>query len=360
MNTSPADTRSPHLDLADLIAEVTGQPVDDQAREHLTHCEHCRTEANRWDLVAGGVRGLAAAAPEAAQPARPRHTRPRVLAGPWRRAMLVAGSAAAALVLLVGVGEVTGYVHVHLSGPGTGTALTAVTGCSLLEQADGTLEQVNGTSLVVKTASGQPVTVTTTPSTFVSMSGPLLSDITDGASVMVRGHSSGGTIAAAIVTVGPPFSAVNPPGFVPVRGTVSGAGSAGFTLVTSSGTRVPGDHLRRHARHSPPRPPGPAAGRHHNLRPGPGRTGRDADGKSGGSGLATPLRAAHRRVGQGLLAPLDRRGARRDQHGTRLRRLIRQTLMTGWHRYARGASQAGDGMRDCHGGIHGLRPGRRR
>ena len=25
MNTSPADTRSPHLDLADLIAEVTGQ-----------------------------------------------------------------------------------------------------------------------------------------------------------------------------------------------------------------------------------------------------------------------------------------------------------------------------------------------
>ena len=153
--------------------------------------------------------------------------------------MLVAGSAAAALVLLVGVGEVTGYVHVHLSGPGTGTALTAVTGCSLLEQADGTLEQLNGTSLVVKTASGQLVTVTTTPSTFVSMSGPLLSDVTDGASVTVRGHSSGGTIAAAIVTVGPPFSAVNPPGFVPVRGTVSDADRAGFILVTSSGTRIP-------------------------------------------------------------------------------------------------------------------------
>ena len=237
MNTGSADTRSPHLDLADLIAEVNGQPIDDQAREHLTRCEHCRAEVNRWDLVSGGVRGLAAAAPQVAQAARPRHTRPRVLAGPWRRAMLVA-SAAAALVLLVGVGEVTGYVHVHLSGPGTGTALTAVTGCSLLEQADGTLEQVNGTSLVIKTASGHPVTVATTPSTFVSMSGPLLSEITDGASVMVRGHSSGGTIAAAIVTVGPPFSAVNPPGFVPVRGTVSGAGAAGFTLVTSGGNRV--------------------------------------------------------------------------------------------------------------------------
>ena len=48
----------------------------------------------------------------------------------------------------------TGYVHVHLSGPGTETVLTAVTGCSQLEQADGTLEQVNGSSLVIKTALG--------------------------------------------------------------------------------------------------------------------------------------------------------------------------------------------------------------
>ena len=234
-----ADTRSPHLDLEDLIAEAAGQPVGDRAREHLAGCEHCQFEANRWNLVADGVRGLAAAAPEAAQPARPRRTRQRVLAGPWRRAVLVAGSAAAALVLLVGIGAVTGLVHVHLSGPGTETTLTAVTGCSQLEQADGTLEQVNGSSLVIKTASGQPVTVTTTAATFVTMSGPLLSDITDGASVMVRGHSSGGMIAAAIVTVGQPFSAVSPPGFVPVQGTVSDASTAGFTLVTSGGTRVP-------------------------------------------------------------------------------------------------------------------------
>ena len=234
-----ADTSSPHLDLEDLIAEAVGQPVGDRAREHLAGCEHCQLEANRWNLVADGVRGLAAAAPEAAQPARPRRTRQRVLAGPWRRAVLVAGSAAAALVLLVGIGAVTGLVHVHLSGPGTETTLTAVTGCSQLEQADGTLEQVNGSSLVIKTASGQPVTVTTTAATFVTMSGPLLSDITDGASVMVRGHSSGGMIAAAIVTVGQPFSAVSPPGFVPVQGTVSDASTAGFTLVTSGGTRVP-------------------------------------------------------------------------------------------------------------------------
>jgi len=98
---------------------------------------------------------------------------------------------------------------------------------------------VNGTSLVIRTASGRPATVTTTASTFVSMSGPLRSDITDGASVVVRGPRSGGTIDAVVVTVGPPFSAVSSPGFVSVRGTVSDASSAGFTLVTSTGTRVP-------------------------------------------------------------------------------------------------------------------------
>jgi hypothetical protein len=239
MNADRTDTRYPHLDLGDLIAGAAGEPIGDRAREHLASCEHCQREAHRWNLVADGVRGLAAAAPETAQPGRPRRTQRRVLAGPWRRAVLVAGSAAAALVLLAGVGEVTGYVHVHLSGPGTVTALTAVTGCSRLEQADGTLEQVNGSSLVIKAASGQPVTVTTTATTFMSISGPLLSDITDGASVMVRGSRSDGTIKAAIVTVGQPFSAVNPPGFVPVQGTASDASTAGFTLVTSSGARIP-------------------------------------------------------------------------------------------------------------------------
>src|SRR5260370_28360972 len=238
MNADPPDTRYPHLDPGDLIAGAAGQPMGDRDREHLASCEHCQREANRWNLVADGVRGLAAAVPETAEPARPRRSRQCVPAR-WRRAMLVAGSAAAALVLLVGVGEVTGLLHVHLSGPGTETTLTAVTGCSQLEQADGTLEQVNGSSLVIETASGQPVTVTTTATTFVSMSGALLGDITDGASVTVRGSRSDGTIEAAIVTVGQPFSAGNPPGFVPVQGTASDASTAGFTLMTSSGSRIP-------------------------------------------------------------------------------------------------------------------------
>ena len=240
MNAGPADTRSPHLDLGDLVAEVTGQPVGDRAREHLARCEQCRAEAIRWNLVASSVRSLAAAAPEAAQPARPWHTRPRVPAGPRRRAILAA--AAAALVILGAAGYgASNFVHITFGtgGTGAGTVLTAVSGCAGLEQAAGTLGQVTGSSLVINTASGQPVTVTTAPSTLVSMSGPLLSEIRDGASVMVRGHSSGGMIAALIVTVGPPFSAVNPPGFVPVKGTVADASAVGFTVVTSGGTRVP-------------------------------------------------------------------------------------------------------------------------
>jgi hypothetical protein len=243
MNTGPADTRSPHLDLGDLIAEVTGQPVDDRVREHLARCEHCRAEANRWDVVAAGVRGLAAAAPQAAPPARPRHTRLRVRPGPGRRAVLAVG-VAAALVLagVVGYGA-SRFVHISFGtgGTGAGPVLTAVNGCSALEEAIGTLEQVNGSSLVIKTASGQPVTVTTTASTFLAMSGPPRNDITDGASVTVGGPSSDGTITALFVTVGNPAQAHPqvPSGIVVAKGTVSDASAAGFTVTTSGGTRVP-------------------------------------------------------------------------------------------------------------------------
>ena len=239
MNAGSADTRVPHLDLGDLIAEVTGRPIGDRAREHLAGCEHCQREANRWNLVADGVRGLAANAPEAAQPAGPRRTRQRIPAGPWRRALLVAGCAAAALVLLVGIGVVTGYVHVHLSGPGTEPALTAVTGCPQIAQAAGTLERVNGSSLVINTVSGRPATAVTTAGTRVVVSGAPLSSITDGKPVLVAGPSSGGTIAAGFVAVGGRISLAALPGIIQARGTVSDASTAGFTVVTSAGTRVP-------------------------------------------------------------------------------------------------------------------------
>jgi hypothetical protein len=236
MNADATDTRSSHLDLGDLIAEAAGQPIGDWARVHLASCEHCQLEARRWNLVAGGIRGLAAAAPEVAQPARPRRTGRLVPAGTWRRALLVAGSAAAALVLLVGVGVVAGVVHVHL-GNSSETTLTAVTGCAQLEQAGGTLERVNGSGVVIKTASGQPVTVTTTATTKVTASGALLGEITDGAAVLVAGTGSDGTITADLILINGPAS-LNIPGTVTVRGTVSDVTTAGFTVISSGRTRV--------------------------------------------------------------------------------------------------------------------------
>jgi hypothetical protein len=243
----------PHLDLEDLIAEVTGRPVADRAREHLARCEHCRTEASRWSLVADGVRGLAAAAAERAQPAQPRPAALRAPAGPRRRVML-AGRAAAALVLLGGAGygvaaAVTGHAPgtastgARTARTGASSAVfTAVSGCHGLVQAKGTLDQMHGSSLVIKTATGKPVTVTTTASTMVNIAAAPLSDITDGASVTVAGRRDGVAIAAfaafGVVIGGPRLPPTHPAGVLVTQGTVADAGTAGFTIVTSGGTRV--------------------------------------------------------------------------------------------------------------------------
>jgi hypothetical protein len=233
------NANSTHLGLEDLIAEVNGQAIGDRAREHLAGCEQCQLEANRWNLVADGIRDLAAEAAEVPEPARPRRTRRRGQAGPWRRAMAIVGSAAAALVLLLALGTAAGVVHVHLSGPGSEATLTSVSGCARLEQAHGTLERVTGADVVIKTAGGQLVTVTTTATTRLAASGALLGDITDGAAVTVAGTGSDGTITADFVVVGANPPSLTVPGIVTVRGTVSDAGAAGFTVVTSAGTRVP-------------------------------------------------------------------------------------------------------------------------
>lgn len=237
MNTDPTDTHHPHLELGDLISLAAGQPVGGQSSQHLAGCEYCQLEEKRWNLVAESVRGLATAAPATSKP-EPRQRSPRRVPAAWRRAMVTAASAAAALVLVAVIGAVTGVVHVQLGGHSSEPVLTSVSGCNEFEQADGTLEEVNGTSLVVQTAAGQPLTVTAMASTFVSMSGALLSDITDGAWVMVHGYSSDGTIRAATVTVGQPFSAVEPPGSVALQGTVSNSSTGGFILITPTGNRV--------------------------------------------------------------------------------------------------------------------------
>ena len=327
MNADPADTRYPHRPRRPdrQGRRPAGRRPGPEAPRRLRTLPARGEPAN---LVAeGSVAGRAAAPDSPACPAAANRT---ACTGGSLAACHAGGRSAVRCVLSCSWGgAVTGLVHVHLSGPDTETALTAVIGCSQIEQADGRLEQVNGSSLVIKSASGQPVTVTTTASTFVSMSGPLLSDITDGASVMVRGHSSDGAIVAAIVTVGQPFSAVNPQASSLSRDGRSDA-SMPVSLRDRQRNPDPGDHLRRHARRHTPRQPGPAAGRASIFALGhAGPDGRCRQqgwqrSRNSGQGPTSACRSEQ------LLAQLDDRGARRDQRGARPRPLIRQTpTMTG-------------------------------
>jgi hypothetical protein len=245
MNADSAGTRSPHLDLEDLIAEAAGQPATDRATDHLAHCEQCRLEADRWNLVAAGIRHLTAAGPEQADPPSwPRRTRlHRLLAEPRKRAVTLLG-AAAALALLAGGGY---WATAALTATAPGTVLTAVSGCAGVELAHGTLAAVNGGSLIIKSAGRQPLTVTVNASVRVSVAGNLLSDITDGAQVRVLGPGSAGSVTATTLTIGPPPGGASgkgartetpPPGWTTAQGTVADAGPAGFTVVTPGGARV--------------------------------------------------------------------------------------------------------------------------
>jgi hypothetical protein len=180
-------------------------------------------------------------------------------AGPRRRGM-IAASAAAALVLLGGAGygaaaAVTGHAPGTAGAATKAAVLASVSGCAALKQVSGTLEQVNGGSLVLETSSGQSVTVTTTATTIVAPGVGQLSDITDGAPVTVTGPSSDGTIAAQAVALGNPAPrhpqkpapnggdvqthTKTPPGDVTVSGTVSDVSATGFTVVESDGTQIP-------------------------------------------------------------------------------------------------------------------------
>jgi hypothetical protein len=272
-------TGTPHLDLEELLAEVNGEAVGDRVWEHLAACPECRAEAERWGAVASGVRHLVAAAQAppwlpggdlAGAGEAPRHRRLRALvwAGGKPRRVLVAAVAAAVLV----AGGVSFGLTRGLGGHGNGSAvtaagLTAVNGCSGLDATSGTLEQVNGTSLVVKTPARQRVTVTTSVSAAVSreVTGSV-SDITDGARVIVHGTYAKGIIAAGTVSIGvapklPPPGSSRPKlrrpgggrpkpahrGFpVPAQGrsaiaigTVHHASDGSFTVTMPGGTRAP-------------------------------------------------------------------------------------------------------------------------
>lgn len=257
------NTESPHLDLEDLLAEANGAALDDLARAHLASCPGCSAEVRRWAAVAAGVRHLVAAtsawpwSSDGTLDARHRNGR----ASEWpkpRRGVLAAAAAACALAA-----GGTAY-GLTVAGSGTGTragggavtvaaGLAAVNGCADLRAILGTLEQVNGMTLVLRSRFGDHlVTVTTSASTTITqVETGSLSDITDGAHVLVSGTDSGRGIAAARISVGnragQPVPLKPGPGGLPrgtvqipvTSGTVADASADGFTVVTAQGARIP-------------------------------------------------------------------------------------------------------------------------
>ena len=243
MNASPTDTRHPHLDLGVLIAEAAG-------REWATRRGGTWPAAGtaKWRR-SGGISSPNGPWPgfhrDRDSPGCTAAANPSACRAAWRRAIPGGRRRGSGAGPAGRDRSLAGVVHVHVGGHSPEPVLTSVSGCSRLEQADGTLEGGGCHQPGCQTASGRPVTVTTTASTFVSMSGALLSEITDGASVVVHGYGSDGTVQAAIVTVGQPFPAVNPPGMVALEGIVS---TRAPPAPPHDAHRNPGlgDHLDRH------------------------------------------------------------------------------------------------------------------
>jgi hypothetical protein len=184
-----------------------------------------------------------------------------------RRLVMIAAAAAGVLVIggasygltagLGGSGRSAGAPGAN-GRPQIGAGLTVVSGCPGLEVTSGTLDGVYGTSLVLTASGGAPVTVTTSGSTMLShqVTGSV-SDIADGAQVIVGGTGSGGTITAQNISVAVVPKLPRSPaqghrrGFVRFRrggavgqgssaiGTVTDVRSGGFTVITAGGVRVP-------------------------------------------------------------------------------------------------------------------------
>ena len=271
---------STHLDIEDLIMEASGAPLTEEAEAHLAACPACHSDAERWATVARSVRRLVAATPAPASSlpddrsfgqlgtqvsSDQRHWRPTRIWRLPRRAYL--GGAAAVLVVAAGAYGLaggfggSGTPPAPSGGPRTVSAgLTTVNGCPALDATSGTLEQVNGPNLVIKTSDGQSVTVATSASTKISreVSGSL-DDIHDGAQVVVETTTeANGTTVAQSVGVGMAsvigkLKQLPIPPVLPVKvggtglgpqlglasGTVADAGAGGLTVVEPNGTGVP-------------------------------------------------------------------------------------------------------------------------
>jgi hypothetical protein len=244
-----------HLTIEELTAYVNGAAVDAESQAHVAGCGSCQTETARWGKVAGGVR-LLTASPDPLPPLADVTATSSPL---WTSRRAVLAAAAAVAILLVTVYGLTSVprdtnapVAAGDSNPTAVAAALTSTDCSEVKVAAGTLESVNGSSLVLRTASGTAVTVSTSDSTTITrqVKGGL-SDVANGKTVVIQGDGTqaGDTITATSVAIMP--SSVDLPDgpegldlgkMLAQRGHASGtmadAGSDGFTVVRGDGSRV--------------------------------------------------------------------------------------------------------------------------
>jgi hypothetical protein len=256
-----------HLTLEAFAAYADGTPPGTAAEAHLAVCAECRAEARAWNAVARGVRLLEAGY------APPPLVIDGVLAAvdqlpsrsPWRRRRVALVSVAAAVVLGVagyGLDSMLGSSGRPAAGgvaPTSAAELAAAltpTECKRLEVAAGTLVSVSGSRMVLRTSAGKLITVTASDSTRITRQvAGSLRDVRNGVQVFVdgTGSASGATVAAQRIAVLP--KPANEPKTPPrvaglpdpdkalaqsghANGTVTGAGSGGFTVVEPSGHRV--------------------------------------------------------------------------------------------------------------------------
>jgi hypothetical protein len=269
MNQAPS-----HLSPEELIAAARGEPVAPPAAGHLAMCGDCAGEVRTWNAIAGGIRVLmtqsrpptriigrvlAAIDDEPPQPGPMPPTRAVPPAGTARQGLRghryawLAAAAAAALLAGggYGVSRVLGSADGSHASTQADAALT-VTGCSSLKAVGGTLTSVSGSTLTIRAADGNSVTVTTSGNTKVlrEVAGTL-GDITDGTPVTVFGTNSDGTIDARSVALR--NEAASSLGKLPASpagdgglslqlglasGTVADATGSGFTVDEPGGSRV--------------------------------------------------------------------------------------------------------------------------
>jgi Domain of unknown function (DUF5666) len=188
----------------------------------------------------------------------------------WRRrSPVMAAAAAAALVaggasygLTASPGASRPLPGDRSRVPATAAGLTAVHGCPGMYITAGTLEQVHGTQAVIQPANdtdrvsrawqAQPVAVATGSATAITLpASGTVSDITNGAHVLVQGTWAGGTLVATEVDVeaalpSPGSFGPHPSGHVPTlrrggllgppiaNGTVTGASDGSFAVIVTS------------------------------------------------------------------------------------------------------------------------------